>query len=77
VGLSKVDVEVFKILDKTKFPFASSLVGNYCLKYHFYDLTPEDLEDDELLGWFREKKLISAEFNSELASVRNAYEEYR
>ncbi|MFD2200193.1 hypothetical protein [Shivajiella indica] len=73
----RIDAEVFRILDKTKFPSAFWLIRSLCLKNHFYDLTWEDLQDEELLDWFKVNDLISNDFISELASVRNAYEEYR
>lgn len=69
----KIEAEVYRVLEKTRFPSAQGLVSNLQLKNHFYDLTWEDLKDDELLDWFKLNDLISNNFVSELASVKNAY----
>jgi hypothetical protein len=73
----RIETEVYQVLHKTKFPSAYGLISNLQLKYHFYDLTWEDLKDGELLDWFRLSDLVSDDFRDELASVKNAYEESR
>jgi hypothetical protein len=59
-----------KIMSKIHFPLAKDLLDDMKVKWHFYDITWEDLHNTEILQEMREKKLIDkdeASFISELA----------
>lgn len=58
------------IMSKIHFPLAKDLLDDMKVKWHFYDITWEDLHNTEILQEMREKKLIDADeesFISELA----------
>jgi hypothetical protein len=65
--------EINKIMYRIKIPKAHDLISNFKLKTHFYDLTWEDLSDEILVSWFKEKGLISREDEEELADRSNAF----
>ncbi|WP_166637233.1 hypothetical protein [Algoriphagus boseongensis] len=43
------------------------------LSVHYYDLNLEDTKSKELIDWFKEKELLTEEYNGELANFKNAY----
>ncbi|TDQ18612.1 hypothetical protein DFQ04_0417 [Algoriphagus boseongensis] len=64
---------MFLILQKVALPTASSLVKKLELSVHYYDLNLEDTKSKELIDWFKEKELLTEEYNGELANFKNAY----
>ena len=82
-GIENLDLEnkkrhiekaISKILLKIKLPDAETLISKIKLSQMYYELTWEDLNDEEFKKWFIEKKLISKEEDDKIAKFSNAFE---
>jgi hypothetical protein len=70
----KISKAVNSILSQTKFPVAEDLITRLKMDQHFYDLTWEDLQDEDLIKWFQDNDLISPDLENQLANFSQAFE---
>lgn len=70
----KIEKLVSTVIAKMKFPTTESLLNGFKLDVYFADLTIEDIQDQELIDWFKEKKLIDDDAEAQIANFRPAYE---
>lgn len=62
------------IVSRINFPSANDLLEKLTLKKYYYDITWEDLNDEEVIKEFKEKSLISDNEMSDLKTMSQAYE---
>lgn len=70
----QIEKEISKILVKIKLPDAFTLISKIKLTEMYYELTCEDLDDEEFLGWFLTKGLITKNDSTKIANFKDAYE---
>lgn len=68
-----IEKAIAKILSKINLPTASDLVSKIKVNQMYYDLTWEDVNDEELIKWFIDKELIGEKEDSRIASFGNAF----
>lgn len=61
------------VYDVIDFPEGKELVEEMGLKYRYYDLTPADFTDDELLKEFEQKGILQSDLNS-IRELKKAFE---
>lgn len=70
---NELEYEIKLLLRQIKLPDASSLLENIKIKVFYYDLTWEDLKDQNFLRWFEKKGLIGGAVEKELAEFTEAF----
>ena len=70
----QIEKIIQEILLKTKIPSATDLIDKMVIETEYAEFTEEDLNDEEFLKWFKEKKLLTKETENEIASFKNAFE---
>lgn len=71
--LKKIDDFVGVIVSRMDFPKAHKMVDGMKLTVRYYDLTPDDFNDEELLGEFEEKRILKGDIES-IRHMRAAFE---
>ncbi len=70
----QLEREIGYILSKIKLPSADDLIKNVKIQVHYYELTIEDLSDQEFIKWFYKKGLITHDDENALAKFARAYQ---
>jgi hypothetical protein len=68
-----IDNTINNIILKIKLPNASDLISKIKISSMFYELTWEDISDEELLKWFVEKNLINAQNEDAIANFTDVF----
>lgn len=69
-----IDKAINTILSKIKLPEASTLISKIKINQMYYELTWEDLNDEDFNKWFIDKGLITKEDDNKIANFSNAFE---
>jgi hypothetical protein len=69
----KIKMCIDLIIHKIHLPTASSLISKINIEDRYYDLTFEDLNDEKIMEWFLEKKLIKEDDENKIANFRKAF----
>jgi hypothetical protein len=70
----KIEHFINELFGKVNFPKAMDLLDNISIKYHYYDLTFEDLKAQELLDEFEEKGIMNKNDIESIVKIKKAFE---
>jgi hypothetical protein len=70
---TKIEMNIDLFIHKIHLPTASSLISKINIEDRYYDLTFEDLNDEKIMEWFLEKKLIKEDDENKIANFRKAF----
>lgn len=65
--------DISRIIAQMRIPDANKLTEKLNAKFHYYDLTYNDLQDEEFLNWCKEAELLPPTEELELAEFRTAF----